>query len=589
MFVLWKLSRLQEHPSSSVRSRRSEHRSAPLSAAAIASILTLASPAAAGDPAPRPAPPSAADVPAPFVWAGFYIGSNFGGGSGSGSRLSGFETEALAPTGAVWTLPGLDPGGVLGGFQAGHNWQAGNVVFGLESDIQAAGLSGGSKAIAPRLAAAHQTIDWFGTTRARLGYAPTPTFLVYATGGLAYGGGGSRFVYVDALGNNSGEGFHAWTHAGFAAGGGLEWAFSPEWSAKLEYLYVDLGRSGGHAFNEANADGDTLTRAATLTGASNRFHAIRAGLSYHFDLAGGPSGSPLERLLAQPSSDRFHEIDTHYLFGFTEGADIDAEGEKELEFISLVRFGKRRLAYDPGADDFLARLARDGYAGDYRSIEQKIELEHTLTQNFQYSFGVIGANHRIRGVDGFDDYSGTSLRGLSAEARYVLLERGPSPFGVTFQVEPEWGHVSGNSGHRETAFEVETKLIVDTELVPDRFYGALNLVYEPEISRGLGENKWDRESTTGVTGGLTYRVTPIVALGGGLQYYRHHTGGFAFQNLDGQALFAGPSLHVRLTKKMFLSAAFSTQLRGHAGGATHALDLVNFTRHMARVQLGVEF
>ena len=238
----------------------------------------------------------------------------------------------------------------------------------------------------------------------------------------------------------------------------------------------------------------------------------------------------------------------------------------------------------------MTAASRGGFAGDYRAIAQTVEFEHTLTQNFQYALGITGFNHRMKGVEGLDDLTNTSLKGLSGEFRYVLVGRGPgSPVGVTLQVEPEWGRVSGTSGKRESALEVESTLIVDTELIPNRLYAAVNLLYEPEVSRGSGESKWERESTFGVTGGLTYRVTPAIALGGGAQYYRAHSDGFWFDKLQGQALFAGPTLHVRLTKKIFMSAAFSAQVRGHAAGEVHALDLANFSRYMARLQFGVEF
>jgi len=558
----------------------------------LALTLGAATSVFAADPPSHKGPPALPE-PAPiFSWSGFHVGSNFGGGFGVGLPVSGFQTDAFAPPNEVWSFPNPAPGGVLGGVQAGYDLQFGNFVFGLEADMQAAGLSGSSKGIgafdAPLLAS-HQTIDWFGTVRGRIGYSVLPQLLVYGTGGFAYGGGGSRFTYFNAEGR-SGKGFNSATRSGWAAGGGVEWAFLPDWSAKFEYLYVDLGRSPGHAFNEVDPEGETLTNIATLTGVNNRFHAVRAGLNYRFNPF-DPDGSFASGALFTPvSSDKFHEIETHYIFGFTDGADIDAEGEKELEFITLTKFGKRRLLVDPTADDFVARLSHGGFDGYYRSIEQKVEFEHTLTQNFQYSLGVIGSNYRIRGIDGLDDFTNTSLRGLSGEFRYVLVGRGEgSPFGVTLQVEPEWGHVSGGSGQQETAFDVESKLIVDTELIANRVYAAVNLLYEPELSRGLGEDKWERESTLGVTGGLTYRLTPQIALGGGLQYYRHHGLDFGFDHLDGQALFAGPTLHVRLTKKIFLSAAFSTQVTGHAAGEFRALDLANFSRHMARVQVGVEF
>ena len=73
---------------------------------------------------------------------------------------------------------------------------------------------------------ANANLSWFGTVRGRLGYLITPTLLIYGTGGFAYG-------QVDAWGFSS-------THTGWTAGGGVEWMFAPHWSAKVEYLYVNL-------------------------------------------------------------------------------------------------------------------------------------------------------------------------------------------------------------------------------------------------------------------------------------------------------------------------------------------------------------
>jgi opacity protein-like surface antigen len=527
-----------------------------------------------------------------FTWSGFYAGSNFGGGFGVGSKISGFATDEVLAPNAYWAFQGANPGGVLGGLQAGRLWQFDRFVAGIEADIQAAGLSGGSSGFGTSLPTAqlvttHHTIDWFGTIRGRFGYAMAPTLLLYGSGGFAYGGGGYGFSSFNGAGL-SGIGTREWTRPGWAAGGGVEWAFLPDWSAKLEYLYVDLGRTPPQAFNLADANGDTVGNAASLSGSANRFHAVRAGLNYHFNISGPDIGAESDSY-RRPASDKFHEIETHYIFGFTHGSDIDAEGEKEIEVITRVDQGRRRLNLAPDDPAALARLSQ-GIAGDYHAIAQKVEFEHTLTQNFQYALGVMGINHRISGVEGLDDHTGTNLFGLSGEFRYVLLGRGPeSPIGVTLQAEPEWGHVSRTSGQSETAVEIESRLVVDTEFIPNRLYGALNLIYEPEVSRGLGEQKWGRESTLGVTGGLTYRVTPQLALGAGVQYYRAHSDGYWFNKLEGQALYAGPTLFWRLEKKLFVSAAFSAQAVGHAAGETHSLDLANFSRYMARLQFGIEF
>jgi opacity protein-like surface antigen len=536
-------------------------------------------------------PPVASDpVPAPeiFTWDRFYVGANLGGGFGDGAgSVSGFGTDgALAPNFA-WTFPGHRPGGVIGGLQAGHNWRFDDVVVGFEADAQAAGLSGG---LGLPFLALHQTVEWFATLRGRVGYLVRPDLLAYGTGGFASGSGSSRFSFVDGAGN-SGEGLTNPTRTGFAAGGGLEWAFAPDWSAKLEYLFIDLGRNRGQGFNLVDPDGNGVANGATLSGVANRFHVVRAGVNFHFTPNGpDPAGLLPPLFVRDASSDKFHEIETHYIFGFTEGADIDAEGEKELEFITMLDAGRRRRPVALEDPQDVAALAQGRVDGSYRAITQKVEFEHTLTQNLQYSLGITGASHQIRGVEGLDNLTNINLRGLSGEMRYVLLGRGPaSPIGVTLQVEPEYGHVSGTSGQSETAIELETKLIVDTEIIQNRLYAGVNFVYEPEISRGVGENNWARESTLGVTGAFTWRLTPQIALGGDLQYYRHHAANFAFDQVDGQALFAGPHLFIRVDKKIFVRTAFATQVRGHAAGELHGADLTNFSRYKALLQFGVEF
>jgi outer membrane immunogenic protein len=165
-----------------------------LGAALAALIFTL--PASAAD-APIKGPYYKAEPV--FNWTGFYVGGHVGYGWG----------EASVPAAGVT----FDIDGFLGGAQLGYNWQFNrNWVFGIETDISASDIGVGGF-----------NVDWFGTTRLRLGYT-WDRVLLYATGGLSYGG------------TNATSG-----HVGWAAGAGLEWAFAPRWSAKVEYLFVDLG------------------------------------------------------------------------------------------------------------------------------------------------------------------------------------------------------------------------------------------------------------------------------------------------------------------------------------------------------------
>jgi len=118
--------------------------------------------------------------------------------------------------------------------------------------------------------------------------------------------------------------------------------------------------------------------------------------------------------------------------------------------------------------------------------------------------------------------------------------------------------------------------------------GALNLIYTHEIEREFGSPDWKRASTLGVLGALTYRIMPKVALGAELEHYRAHEG-LGLNTLAGDALYVGPTFHMQVTNKFILSAAFSTQIAGHAAGNANFLDLTNFSRNKALLRAVLEF
>ena len=166
-----------------------------------------------------------------FSWARPYLGANLGYAWGS---------VADNPT---------KPSGFVGGVQAGYNWQNGAFVFGLEGDIQA---TGAEETFAPW----KFSNPWFGTVRGRAGYAFN-NILFFGTGGLAFGE-----LRATTFGVSESH-----TNAGWTLGAGAEMGFAQNWSAKIEYLYVDLANSN-----------------FVITGASNgyRFGLIRAGVNYRF-------------------------------------------------------------------------------------------------------------------------------------------------------------------------------------------------------------------------------------------------------------------------------------------------------------------
>lgn len=166
-----------------------------------------------------------------YSWAGPYLGGNIGYEWGS---------VANSPT---------KPSGVAGGVQGGYNWQSGPLVFGLEGDLQA---TGADDTFAPY----KFSNPWFGTVRGRVGYAFN-NILIYGTGGLAFGA-----LRAETFGLSESH-----TSAGWTAGVGAEFGIYQNWTAKVEYLYVDLSNNG-----------------YSITGNSNGydFGLVRVGVNYHF-------------------------------------------------------------------------------------------------------------------------------------------------------------------------------------------------------------------------------------------------------------------------------------------------------------------
>jgi len=182
--------------------------------------------ATAADLGARPMAPAYA-VPA-WSWTGFYLGINGGYGWGTGSTSVGGLSDSFDIN-----------GGFVGG-QLGYNWQTGNVVFGVEVDSAWADFGRTDTIAVPGGTLTGETnINYFGTARGRLGYAPGNT-LFYATGGAAWANNDISFTAVVppfALGISNSN-----THVGWTVGAGIEWAFLPSWSAKVEYLYADFGK-----------------------------------------------------------------------------------------------------------------------------------------------------------------------------------------------------------------------------------------------------------------------------------------------------------------------------------------------------------
>lgn len=274
----------------------------------------------------------------------------------------------------------------------------------------------------------------------------------------------------------------------------------------------------------------------------------------------------------QQSADDWLQIETKYVFGFTEGSGIGLEGEKEVSI------------------DTEARLGRSG--GRYWASDSKLEFEFTPSQYVQFEFGPFFFAHNISNVPGLDDRKQVNLGGAFGEIRYLLLDGGPSsPLALTLSAEPEWRRTDETTGSHVNNVELELKLNADVELVKNRLYFGLNLLYEPEGTHdpdGIGAG-WQRESKLGVSGALSYRITPKVLLGSELWYLRHYDGMWA-NSFTGDAFYVGPILFVQITPKAFIAAAWNVQVAGSdVDDQTAHLNLSEFSRQRLKIKTAFEF
>lgn len=273
-----------------------------------AALALLTSGAMAADMAPRyvKAPPIVEPI---WSWTGFYVGGN-GGYSWGRSRtdVSYYNTATglpIAPPAGSITSASFDVNGGIAGGQAGYNWQRDQWVFGLEGDIQWSGEKGrasylcaavaigvgpcvpGATFLPPGSAGTALTIDqslqWFGTLRGRAGLLAAPKWLLYVTGGLAFGEiktTGTMTGFTAGSAALASIGSTSTTRAGWTVGAGVEGKITQNWSAKLEYLYMDLGSFSSGPF--------TLLPGSTIgANVNSKFtdHILRAGINYQF---GGP-------------------------------------------------------------------------------------------------------------------------------------------------------------------------------------------------------------------------------------------------------------------------------------------------------------
>jgi iron complex outermembrane receptor protein len=234
-----------------------------------------------------------------WSWAGPYLGLNIGYSAGKSKTDAVFSDATGAPLFATGSSDNLN--GLIGGVQAGYNWQMGNWVAGIEGDIQMSGQGATPTYVCPGAVCNPTVVDFdapvpasfvqghkldsFGTLRGRLGATITPDVIAYATGGLAVGS-------IRTTVNLSGIGFDPDGNPGavsapfsvlaikpgWTVGAGLEGRLFGNVTGKVEYLYMDFGTVSASITNGLNATPITLATSSRITD-----NIVRAGVNYKFD------------------------------------------------------------------------------------------------------------------------------------------------------------------------------------------------------------------------------------------------------------------------------------------------------------------
>jgi outer membrane immunogenic protein len=283
-------------------------------AVAVSSIVGIGA-ASAADLAARPYTKAPVMMDPAYNWTGLYVGLN-------GGYSWGRANTTIAPFATVFPTTAFAPARQdvnvgLGGGQIGYNWQLHRKwVIGLEADIQASGERSASlltsvgprygsnvigipvlggpdfNAIVTQTANVAHDLQWFATFRGRAGVLADPQTLLYATGGLAvgefkYSAQTTTSIQVFGLGiggttpngpplvSASAAASSSDTRVGWTVGAGVERKFSPNWSGRLEYLYLDFGSKTYFAGTANQAD------------LSFHDHILRAGINYEFASAAG--------------------------------------------------------------------------------------------------------------------------------------------------------------------------------------------------------------------------------------------------------------------------------------------------------------
>lgn len=208
------------------------------------------------------------DLSAPAQdWSGPEVGVQVGYVLGNSSG-----DDQCAPAWPGCALPyDFHADGVIGGVHGGYNWQFGNVVAGLEADVEGAGVAHDDRFAAFSTRYAFKTsMDYNNSVRAKLGWG-FDNVLLYATAGGDFGDVETKYSCAGCLGPSGNYAKIHFIRSGWTAGGGFEYALTSNWETGVEYRYTDLGTKGYYSVAKNSQDSNEFN-----------FSGIRVNITYRF-------------------------------------------------------------------------------------------------------------------------------------------------------------------------------------------------------------------------------------------------------------------------------------------------------------------
>ena len=261
-----------------------------------AATMMQAGAASAADLPARTYSKAPAAIAAVYNWTGFYVGVNVGYGWATEPTVLTTDVTGLFPALLVQANNAATrPAGIIGGAQAGYNWQSGQLLAGVEADFSGSDIHSSNDFSGPvgvtRFVHSDQKLDWLATVRGRVGFVAAEQLLLYVTGGLAVGQVSTNSSLTTTVANNlpaciaANIGLcygssDASTRLGWTAGAGAEFALMSNWSVKAEYLFVSLDHS-----TSTGLDTRFNPPLRLFADTRNDFHIARVGVNYRF---GGP-------------------------------------------------------------------------------------------------------------------------------------------------------------------------------------------------------------------------------------------------------------------------------------------------------------